>query len=214
MRARERAITRDLEATELVPEHFEARDLDGVVVRRALTEAGGVVQAARSLGIARTTLASRLEVLGARLSHSDAHTPQLWEQVAVVVAVVVGPSHSRVIGSAHASRGRSLSITVMCEVHEADVPLFDVPARVTAYVPAASVVALCPLNVHDARPSAPGLHEPAALVTLLAMTRTTWLPADSSHRRPHYRSRSPPALARSRCTSRWVPRGTRRHYCR
>jgi transcriptional regulator with GAF, ATPase, and Fis domain len=112
LRARERAITRDPEATELVPEHFEARDLDGVspndaaaasaserapdgaapegetlasawqrlqatrartdegeqeVIRRALGEAGGVVaQAARSLGIARTTLVSRLEVLGMR----------------------------------------------------------------------------------------------------------------------------------------------------
>jgi transcriptional regulator with GAF, ATPase, and Fis domain len=108
LRARERAITRDPEATELVPEHFEARDLDGVspssagrqppdatddqeqeslasawqrlqatrgrvdedeqaLVRRALTEAGGVVaQAARSLGIARTTFISRLEVLGMR----------------------------------------------------------------------------------------------------------------------------------------------------
>lgn len=109
MRARERAMTRDPEATELVLEHFEARDLDGVspndaaaraprepgaegpaedeplasgwqrlqatraktdegeqaIIQRALTEAGGVVaQAARSLGIARTTLASRLDVLG------------------------------------------------------------------------------------------------------------------------------------------------------
>ena len=109
MRARERAMLRDAEATELVPEHFEARDLDGVspalaavssrtpggeappveglsstwqrlqgerarideaeaaVVRRAMTEAGGVVaQAARSLGIARTTFASRLDMLGMR----------------------------------------------------------------------------------------------------------------------------------------------------
>jgi transcriptional regulator with GAF, ATPase, and Fis domain len=108
LKARERAITRDPEATELVPEHFEARDLDGVspeeaaassqrtpkgsppeeeslaaswqrfqalratadegehaTIRQALTEAGGVVaHAARSLGIARTTLVSRLDVLG------------------------------------------------------------------------------------------------------------------------------------------------------
>ena len=108
--ARERAVSRDPEATELVPDHFEARDLDGVspndaaatsqrapeneaaegeslaaawqrlqgvrartdegeqaMIRRALAEAGGVVaQAARSLGIARTTLVSRLEVLGMR----------------------------------------------------------------------------------------------------------------------------------------------------
>jgi transcriptional regulator with GAF, ATPase, and Fis domain len=109
LRARERALLRDPEATELVPEHFEARDLDGVspsdasvssartpdttlaeeapastwqrlqadrarideaeqaVVRRAMTQANGVVsQAARSLGIARTTLSSRLEMLGMR----------------------------------------------------------------------------------------------------------------------------------------------------
>jgi transcriptional regulator with GAF, ATPase, and Fis domain len=110
LRARERALLRDAEATELVPEHFEARDLDGVspseaavssrapeqratpadealsstwqrlqgerarideaeqaVVRRAMEEAAGVVsQAARSLGIARTTFASRLDVLGMR----------------------------------------------------------------------------------------------------------------------------------------------------
>lgn len=111
MRARERALQRDPEATELVPEHFEARDLDGMspseaavasartsspetapasealsstwqrlqgdrarideaeqaVVRRAMAEAGGVVaHAARSLGIARTTFASRLDMLGMR----------------------------------------------------------------------------------------------------------------------------------------------------
>jgi transcriptional regulator with GAF, ATPase, and Fis domain len=106
LRARERARLRDPEATELVPEHFEARDLDGVsptqasaqpspgpstpddlasvwqrlqgdrartdeaekeIIVRALTESGGVVaQAARSLGIARTTLGSRLEVFGLR----------------------------------------------------------------------------------------------------------------------------------------------------
>jgi transcriptional regulator with GAF, ATPase, and Fis domain len=107
LRARERARLRDPEASELVPEHFEARDLDGVsptqasaaptatesagqadlasiwqrlqadrartdeaeqeIILRALTEAGGVVaQAARSLGIARTTLGSRLEVFGLR----------------------------------------------------------------------------------------------------------------------------------------------------
>jgi len=112
VRATERARLRDPEATELVPEHFEARDLDGVqpsdaaraaaaspggptlsaasetfaegwqrvqaerarndeaeaeIIRRALTEAGGVIaQAARSLGIARTTLGSRLDALGMR----------------------------------------------------------------------------------------------------------------------------------------------------
>ena len=111
LRARERALLRDGEATELVPEHFEARDLDGIsptdaavasarttgphtapadeglsstwqrlqgdrarideaeqaVVRRAMAEAGGVVaQAARSLGLARTTFASRLDMLGMR----------------------------------------------------------------------------------------------------------------------------------------------------
>ena len=110
LKARERAITRDPAATELVPEHFEARDLDGVspneaaatserapegapaegeslasswqrlqavrastdegeqeMIRRALSEAGGVVaHAARLLGIARTTLVSRLDVLGMR----------------------------------------------------------------------------------------------------------------------------------------------------
>jgi transcriptional regulator with GAF, ATPase, and Fis domain len=94
--------------TELLPEHFEARELDGAspsladrpepgeaaggnpppspsawqsletaraqldeaeqeMVRRALGEANGVVaQAARTLGIARTTLSSRLDVLGLR----------------------------------------------------------------------------------------------------------------------------------------------------
>ena len=37
------------------------------MIHRALTETGGVVAAAaRSLGIARTTLVSRLEVLGMR----------------------------------------------------------------------------------------------------------------------------------------------------
>jgi transcriptional regulator with GAF, ATPase, and Fis domain len=111
LRARERALSRDPEVTELVPEHFEARDLDGVspsdaavssrkgsdpeapapeealsstwqhlqaerarideaesvVVRRAMTEAGGVVaHAARSLGVARTTFSSRLDALGMR----------------------------------------------------------------------------------------------------------------------------------------------------
>jgi DNA-binding NtrC family response regulator len=95
---------RDLEkATELVTEHFEARDLDGIspsaaaavavtkeevlssawqqlqsdrarieeaeqaMVRRALTENEGVItHAARSLGIARSTLASRIETFGMR----------------------------------------------------------------------------------------------------------------------------------------------------
>jgi len=102
-RARERALVRDPEARELVPEHLDARDLDGVdpgaaaaggagtaapvepasawqqlqaerariderevdVIRDALTRNGAVVaHAARELGIARTTLASRIEILG------------------------------------------------------------------------------------------------------------------------------------------------------
>ncbi len=113
LRARERAITRDAEAAELVPEHFEARDLDGVspndaaapsspspevaveersiqsawqqfqaeraridenekaLVQRALTETGGISQAARVLGIARTTLQSRLDMLGIRRGKSE-----------------------------------------------------------------------------------------------------------------------------------------------
>jgi DNA-binding NtrC family response regulator len=99
-RARERALVRDSEATELLSEHFAPRDIDGTaiesapgapaqplsarwqkvhadratleelekdVLRQALGEAGGVVAyAARALGIARTTLASRLEALGLR----------------------------------------------------------------------------------------------------------------------------------------------------
>jgi transcriptional regulator with GAF, ATPase, and Fis domain len=104
-RARERALMRDGEATELVPEHFTPRDIDGApidrlgtpstppgapqplgtrwqrvhadratleelekdVLRQALAEADGVVaHAARALGVARTTLASRLEALGIR----------------------------------------------------------------------------------------------------------------------------------------------------
>ena len=108
LRARERAIARDPGAHEIVPQHFEARDLDGVspseaaapssqeaaptsdetlsaawqrlqsdrgridegeqaIIRRALAYNDGVVaHAARTLGIARTTLASRLDVLGIR----------------------------------------------------------------------------------------------------------------------------------------------------
>jgi DNA-binding NtrC family response regulator len=101
-RARERALLRDGEATELLPEHFAPRDIDGAatdaargpstpddplpvrwqkvhadraaledlekdVLRQALAEAGGVVaHAARALGVARTTLSSRLEALGIR----------------------------------------------------------------------------------------------------------------------------------------------------
>jgi DNA-binding NtrC family response regulator len=99
-RARERALLRDSEATELLPQHLAPRDIDGAaiastpeaaplslstrwqkvhadratleelekdVLRQALDEAGGVVAyAARALGIARTTLASRLEALGIR----------------------------------------------------------------------------------------------------------------------------------------------------
>ena len=105
-RARERALLRDPQCMELVPEHFEARDLDGVaprdalgaptrtdasqetlastwqrlqaeraridedeqaLIRRAFGEGRSVVsQAARLLGIARTTLADRLDALGMR----------------------------------------------------------------------------------------------------------------------------------------------------
>jgi transcriptional regulator with GAF, ATPase, and Fis domain len=102
-RARERALLRDPEATELLPEHLEARDVDharldaaassapevpaplGVtwqklqgerakldereqtVLREALAQSDGVVaKAARELGIARTTLSSRIDVLGIR----------------------------------------------------------------------------------------------------------------------------------------------------
>jgi len=115
MRARERALIRDPEATVLVPEHLDARELDGVeptqaamaaaaggapgspatsgneppeeapavlwqklqaarshiderevdVIRAALTRNNGVVaHAARDLGVARTTLASRIDALG------------------------------------------------------------------------------------------------------------------------------------------------------
>jgi transcriptional regulator with GAF, ATPase, and Fis domain len=103
-RARDRALVRDPEARELVPEHLEPRDLDQVegappahdttaqtgapiaaasawqtlqaergridarevdVIRETLARHNGVVaHAARELGIARTTLASRIEVLG------------------------------------------------------------------------------------------------------------------------------------------------------
>jgi transcriptional regulator with GAF, ATPase, and Fis domain len=119
-RARERAIVRDPEATVLVPEHLEARDLDGVepaaaiatmrppagsgtqdagaietetpaaqwqrlqaarsriderevdVIRAALTRNNGVVaHAARDLGVARTTLASRIDVLGLKRRAPD-----------------------------------------------------------------------------------------------------------------------------------------------
>ena len=100
MRIRLLDLLRDSEATELLPEHFAPRDIDGAaiqgaspaeaqplgtrwqrvhadratleelekdVLRQALGEAGGVVAyAARALGIARTTLASRLEALGIR----------------------------------------------------------------------------------------------------------------------------------------------------
>ncbi len=105
-RARDRALTRDPEAREIVPEHFDPRDLDGVepssaavsesappsasqdpasawqklqsdrdridereadVIRAALARNGGVVaHAARELGIARTTLASRIDALGVK----------------------------------------------------------------------------------------------------------------------------------------------------
>jgi transcriptional regulator with GAF, ATPase, and Fis domain len=103
-RARERAVSRDPEATVLTPEHLEARDVDHaslslaessgstppnaslgsrwqrlqaerakldeheqVVLREALANSGGVVaQAARELGVARTTLSSRIDALGIR----------------------------------------------------------------------------------------------------------------------------------------------------
>lgn len=115
LKARARAITRDREASELVPEHFDALDVDAgsprevgpassctpagstsqdespsaswqrlqisraqleeserAIVQRALAEANGIIAvAARSLGIARTTLASRLEVLGLRGKRID-----------------------------------------------------------------------------------------------------------------------------------------------
>src|SRR5258708_38408755 len=103
-RARDRAVSRDLESTILTPEHFETRDLDNRpldegpaapdelgaawqrlqgertkldereqgVLRDALKKAGGVVaHAARDLGIARTTLSSRLEALGIRSPRRD-----------------------------------------------------------------------------------------------------------------------------------------------
>lgn len=103
LRARDRAVARDPEADVLVPEHLDARDLDGVepslaeaapdsaeepaasasawqrlqserarlderevdVLRVTLARHDGVIAyAARELGIARTTLASRLDALG------------------------------------------------------------------------------------------------------------------------------------------------------
>jgi transcriptional regulator with GAF, ATPase, and Fis domain len=105
MRARERAVARDPGATELVVEHFDARDLgtDTVapvtdspvsiaskwqqlqthrsrldddekdLLREALSAARGVVaQTARDLGIARTTLSSRLDALGVRAPKGEA----------------------------------------------------------------------------------------------------------------------------------------------
>jgi transcriptional regulator with GAF, ATPase, and Fis domain len=111
-RARERALARDPEANVLVPEHLDARDLDGVdpaaapasgappdveeappsasawqrlqtersrldereidVLRATLARHNGVVAyAARELGIARTTLASRLDALGIRRKSAE-----------------------------------------------------------------------------------------------------------------------------------------------
>jgi transcriptional regulator with GAF, ATPase, and Fis domain len=103
-RARERAVSRDPEATVITPEHLEARDVDhaplapaadalapsellGVtwqrlqaqrakldereqdILRQALSQSAGVVaQAARELGIARTTLSSRLDALSIRVT--------------------------------------------------------------------------------------------------------------------------------------------------
>jgi transcriptional regulator with GAF, ATPase, and Fis domain len=101
-RARERALSRDAEATVLTPEHLESRDVDHAsidaaqgttssppdealgtawqklqaersridereqsVLKQALAQSGGVVaHAARELGIARTTLSSRIDALG------------------------------------------------------------------------------------------------------------------------------------------------------
>ena len=103
-RARERAVSRDPEASVLTPEHLESRDVDHAsideaqmttssppeeplgtawqklqaersrldereqsVLKQALAQSGGVVaQAARELGIARTTLSSRIDALGVR----------------------------------------------------------------------------------------------------------------------------------------------------
>jgi len=104
-RARQRAITRDPEATTLTPEHLEPRDVDNAclekestagtapeggdaigvawqklqaergrldelekaMLRKALEASGGVVaQVARDIGIARTTLSSRMDALGLR----------------------------------------------------------------------------------------------------------------------------------------------------
>jgi two-component system response regulator HupR/HoxA len=96
LRARDRAVARDPEGTELRPEHLEPREIERTtaapsvqgrttgerwrdlqeqrailegreaeVVRAALAGASGTVaQAARDLGIARTTLASKLDALG------------------------------------------------------------------------------------------------------------------------------------------------------
>ena len=48
-------------------------DREQEILRRALTEAGGVVaHAARELGLARTTLASRLDALGIRAGKREA----------------------------------------------------------------------------------------------------------------------------------------------
>jgi transcriptional regulator with GAF, ATPase, and Fis domain len=49
-----------------------ADESEQAIVQRAVSEANGVIaQAARSLGIARTTLSSRLEVLGIRPRKGD-----------------------------------------------------------------------------------------------------------------------------------------------
>lgn len=104
-RARDRALTRDPETREIVPEHVDVRDLEGIepaaaaasastgppgpepssawqqlqadrdridereadVIRAVLARHGGVVaHAAKELGIARTTLASRMDALGVK----------------------------------------------------------------------------------------------------------------------------------------------------
>jgi DNA-binding NtrC family response regulator len=108
-RARERAISRDPEATTLTPEHFEPRDIDlatlaaashegsdsevealgaqwqrlqaerakidereqGLLGHALLASGGVVAHAARELGIARTTLSSRIDALGIRTARSE-----------------------------------------------------------------------------------------------------------------------------------------------
>jgi len=109
-RAMQRAASRDPGATELLPEHFEPRDLGALstepaglpaadeplgtvwqrlqadrgridereqeVIRQALQQSGGVVaHASRALGIARTTLNSRIDALGMRPPRRERQEP-------------------------------------------------------------------------------------------------------------------------------------------